>query len=337
VRVSGASGAVTISPPSDLVAPGRTAPLAIRLDRRDLTPGEYAEQLSIAPVDGGIGATVELSYTVSGPTAALSLNETSGTAPVTVTASAKGSTAGSASLTGFTFDWDDGPATQARTDTATHRYTKAGTYSVRVTVTDALGNPAQSRPVTVTVSAPSRPSAVLTVDADEGKVPFTVTADASGSRAGSAAITSYEFHWDDGSDPQTSTNSTAPHTYTAPGRYTITVYPLDALDQQGTGDSVTVSASLAAPKLTAPLGTTLDAYEDATFSWSAVPGATGYKIERECCADDGYANSVSDDETETSTTLDAEGEGTWRWRVWAVGADGQQGPPSDWGTYTVDG
>ena len=155
VRVSGASGAVTISPPSDLVAPGRTAPLAIRLDRRDLTPGEYAEQLSIAPVDGGIGATVELSYTVSGPTAALSLNETSGTAPV--------------------------------------------------------------------------------------------------------------------------------------------------------------------------------------FSWSAVPGATGYKIERECCADDGYANSVSDDETETSTTLDAEGEGTWRWRVWAVGADGQQGPPSDWGTYTVDG
>ena len=94
----------------------------------------------------------------TGPTGALAVTPTSGTAPLAVTADASGSTAGSSPISSYSFSFGDGTtAGPQATATASHTYQSAGTYTVRVTVTDGTNltgtatqtvtvNPASSSP-----------------------------------------------------------------------------------------------------------------------------------------------------------------------------------------------
>jgi len=93
------------------------------------------------------------SDTPAGPTAALSVSPSSGTAPVTVSADASGSSAGSSPISTYSFAWGDGNSTgQQAGATAGHTYSSAGSYPVTVTVTDGNGLTSQASQ-TVTVSA----------------------------------------------------------------------------------------------------------------------------------------------------------------------------------------
>ena len=153
---------------------------------------------------------------LTGPTAVLSVTPTSGTAPLAVSADASGSTAGSAAISSYTFDFGDGsPAVGPQAGaTATHSFAAAGSYTVRVTVKDAnslTGTTTQT--VTVTSAGPTGPTAALSVSPATGTAPLAVTADASASTAGSSAISSYSFDFGDGSavvGPQA--GATAAHT-----------------------------------------------------------------------------------------------------------------------------
>jgi len=94
----------------------------------------------------------------TGPTGALAVTPTSGTAPLAVTADASASTAGSSPISSYSFSFGDGAtAGPQATATASHTYQSAGTYTVRVTVTDGTNltgtatqtvtvNPASSSP-----------------------------------------------------------------------------------------------------------------------------------------------------------------------------------------------
>jgi parallel beta-helix repeat protein len=91
--------------------------------------------------------------TQTGPTAALSVSPSSGTAPLPVTADASGSTAGSAPITSYTFNFGDGTTVGPQSGaTATHTYQSAGSYTVTVTSTDG-NNLTSNATKTVTVSA----------------------------------------------------------------------------------------------------------------------------------------------------------------------------------------
>ncbi len=96
----------------------------------------------------------------TGPTAALSVSPTSGTAPLGVTADASKSTAGSAAIVSYTFAFGDGATVGPQPGaTATHTYTTAGSYTVTVTVTDTNSLTATAtQPVSVTapVTTPAR-------------------------------------------------------------------------------------------------------------------------------------------------------------------------------------
>ena len=88
-----------------------------------------------------------------GPTAALTVTPSSGSAPLAVTADASASTAGSAPITGYTFAFGDGTPTVGPQSAATtsHTYATAGPYTLVVTVRDGNGLTATaSQPVTVT-------------------------------------------------------------------------------------------------------------------------------------------------------------------------------------------
>jgi hypothetical protein len=84
------------------------------------------------------------------------------------------------------------------------------------------------------------PTAQLVVTPDSGAtVPFVVSADASGSLPGGAAIATYEFDWGDGT-PNTGpqAGATAPHTYTVLGTFVVTVTVTDAASGVGVATAV---------------------------------------------------------------------------------------------------
>jgi PKD repeat protein len=90
-----------------------------------------------------------------------------------------------------------------------------------------------SKSVTVTRSTTptdQRPTAALTVSPATGVVPFTTTADASGS-TDDIGIASYRFDWGDGSPATTGSSATAQHQYTGAGSYTVTMTVTDTTGQ----------------------------------------------------------------------------------------------------------
>jgi parallel beta-helix repeat protein len=91
------------------------------------------------------------------------------------------------------------------------------------------------------------PTAALTVSPSSGTAPLAVTADASGSTAGSAPISTYTFNFGDGTTVGPQAGATANHTYQTPGSYTVTVTVTDSNNNTGqTTKSVTVNAHTAA-------------------------------------------------------------------------------------------
>jgi parallel beta-helix repeat protein len=91
----------------------------------------------------------------------------------------------------------------------------------------------------ITFAAP--PTAALSVSPSSGQAPLPVSADASGSTAGTNPISTYTFAWGDGSantGPQA--GSTAGHTYAAAGNYTVTVTVTDS-----SGLTATATATVA--------------------------------------------------------------------------------------------
>ena len=91
------------------------------------------------------------------------------------------------------------------------------------------------------------PTAALSVSPSSGTAPLAVTADASGSTAGSAPISSYTFNFGDGTTVGPQAGATANHTYQTPGSYTVTVTVTDSNNNSGQATkSVTVNAHTAA-------------------------------------------------------------------------------------------
>ncbi len=184
------------------------------------------------------------------PTAALSVSPASGTAPLQVTADASGSTAGSSPISGYSFNFGDGPTVGPQSGaTASHTYQSAGSYTVTVTATDSNNLTSQAtQSVTVTAQQATGPTAALSVSPASGTAPLQVTADASGSTAGSSPISSYSFNFGDGTTVGPQSGTTANHTYQSAGSYPVTVTATDGnnLTSQAT-KTVTVTAQNTSP------------------------------------------------------------------------------------------
>jgi parallel beta-helix repeat protein len=170
----------------------------------------------------------QASTAVPGPSASVAVTPVSGTVPLQVSADASASKAGSAAIVSYAFDFGDGSAKVGPQSgaTATHTYTGGGTFTVTVTVSDAAGlTSTATSQVTATLVGPT---AAASVTPRMGATPLYVTADASESTAGSAAITGYAFDFGDGSTPVSGTVPTATHTYTTVGTFTVTTTVTDA-------------------------------------------------------------------------------------------------------------
>jgi PKD repeat protein len=208
------------------------------------------------------------------PVARVTAGPSSGTAPLTVTADASGSTDRDATpIAGYTFDFGDGsaPVGPGGAPTATHTYSATGTYTVTVTVTDTAGLASTATAgVQVTAAAPDAPpTASLAVTPSSGAINLTVTADGSASADTDATpIAGYTFDFGDGSAPTGSqANPNATHTYSVVGTYTVkmTVKDTAGLTTTATAqvtavdNAPTVTLKVTPTNGTAPLAVTASA------------------------------------------------------------------------------
>jgi 5'-nucleotidase len=163
-------------------------------------------------------------------------------------------------------NWGDGSAAEtlaAGAKTATHKYTKAGTFAVTVTITDKAGN-----------AAPAIAAGTVTAAAQTGKYALdrvsiyatqAVTLKVSGVNG-----TSVKVVWGDGYTTTASANMAVSHTYKKTGTFSVQVTPVNGA---GAGTTVIVgkvkvSKDAWAPKVTlkVPSGA------NRASSWSKVTG-----------------------------------------------------------------
>jgi len=134
----------------------------------------------------------------------------------------------------LTYAWDFGDGAKATGVKASHTYTAAGTFTVKLTASDGTLAAAATR--TVTVAEPNRaPGAAFTVSASE----LTVSFDASGSSDPDGDALTYAWDFGDGAK---ATGVKASHTYTSAGTYTVQLTVSDGALAAAATESVTVVA-----------------------------------------------------------------------------------------------
>jgi PKD repeat protein len=174
------------------------------------------------------------------PTAAFDATPTD----LTVAVDASASTDADGSVASYAWDFGDG--TTASGAKATHAYAAAGTYPVRLTVTDDAGATA-IKTADVTVVAPrvnQAPTAAFTSTTDA----LALAVDGRASADADGRVASYAWTFGDGS---TATGAEARHSYAAAGTYPVTLTVTD--DEGLTGvSSTTVTVAAKPPVNQAP-------------------------------------------------------------------------------------
>jgi PKD repeat protein len=174
--------------------------------------------------------------------------------------------------------WSFGDGTTGTGATASHSYAAAGTYTVRLTVTDDAGATAfVDRTVTVTAPPPNQPPTAAFTATSTG---LTVSLDGSTSGDADGTVSSFTWAFGDGSS---GAGSTASHTFTAAGSYTVQLTVTDNAGATATASQqVTVSAPTGPPVLasdtfdrtvTGGLGTAT-----AGGAWTVSAGATRQSV-----------------------------------------------------------
>ena len=133
------------------------------------------------------------------------------------------------------WSWSFGDGYTSTTQNTTHTYTSAGTYSIKLTVSNSAGSSSYTGTITVTSSGGSTGSAPVAnfTSSNSGlSVSFTNTS--------SNSPTSYSWSFGDGT---TSTNSSPNHTYTTAGTYSVKLTVSNSYGSNYVTKSITVSTS----------------------------------------------------------------------------------------------
>jgi PKD repeat protein len=172
------------------------------------------------------------------PTASFVYSPASPAAGALVTFNGSASSDPDGSIVLYQWDFNADGVPDATGSTATRTFS-AGTYSVRLTVTDNQGaTGTHVRTVTVPTAANQPPTAAFTASPSSGQPGTWFTFNAAGSTDPDGSIVSYAWSYGDGG---TGSGITAYRSYTSPGTYTV---QLTVTDNQGATHSTTRSVSV---------------------------------------------------------------------------------------------
>ncbi len=198
--------------------------------------GTYTVKLTVTNEDGSDTVTKTDFITVNAlvpPVADFTADVTEGKVPLTVNF-----TDSSTNADTWAWDFDNDGVTDSVAQNPQHTYNAAGTYTVKLTVTNEDGSDTVTKTDLITVNALVPPVADFTADVTEGKVPLTVNFTDSSTNADTWA-------WDFDNDGVTDSTMQDPqHTYNAAGTYTVklTVTNEDGSDTVTKTDFITVNA-----------------------------------------------------------------------------------------------
>jgi len=171
--------------------------------------GVYTVSLTVKNAKGSNTVTkTDYITVITKPVSNFTSSVTSGKAPLTVTFTDK------STGTPGVWKWSFGDGTTSTLKNPTHEYSKAGVYTVSLTVKNAVG----SNTVTKTdyIIVVTKPVAAFSASPTSGKVPLTVTF------TDKSAGTPTKWKWSFG-DGTTSTQQNPKHKYSKAGKYTVTL------------------------------------------------------------------------------------------------------------------
>ena len=173
------------------------------------------------------------------PNASFTANPTSGSAPLTVNVNASNSSDSDGNIVSYAWDFGNGTTDTGITSNAT--YNSAGTYSIRLTVTDNDGA-TDTHTISVVATTGAIPNddpvASFTASATSGPAPLSVNLNASGSSDADGNIVSYSWNYGNGNS---GTGVTSSVTYNTTGTYNIR---LTVTDNDGATDTETITVNV---------------------------------------------------------------------------------------------
>jgi PKD repeat protein len=177
--------------------------------------------------------------------ASASATPVTGTAPLVVAFSSAGSVIPDG--TAITFAWAFGDGGSSSEANPSYTYTKPGSFTATLTLTEAGGAVATSA-VQITVTDPPNLAPIATVSAAPlaGTAPLPVTFSSAGSTDADGTIATYVWSFGDGATAATANPS---HTYEAAGTYVVT---LTVTDDKGASASASLTVVVSAPKVNTP-------------------------------------------------------------------------------------
>ena len=133
----------------------------------------------------------------------------------------------------FSYRWDFGDGTTSTEANPSHIYREAGTYTVRLEVTDSRGAKGTKEETLTVLSAPTPTVTSLTADPTSPEVDQDVRFTAAATAPQDAPITRWKFDFGDGTVREfenggTAASFTTTHRYTTPGSYTVRVQAQNA-------------------------------------------------------------------------------------------------------------
>ena len=239
--------------------------------------GTYTVSLTVTDANGVKATAAPLIISTNSPLSASSIaGPQAGDAPLAVGFSS--SAAGGVSP--YAFAWNFGDGSTSTTQNPSHMYITAGTYTVTLTVTDALSEIASARTLTVSISPELRVTSA--VNANSGRTPLAVTF--TGTPAGGMAPYTYAWTFGDGA---TSSVQNPTYTYTSGGTFNANLTITDANHATSSASTLTITAIAALnasagalPAIgDAPLTTTLNVATSGgqppySYSWDLGDGTT---------------------------------------------------------------
>jgi PKD repeat protein len=243
--------------------------------------GSYTVTL-VATSDNGLSSTASRTITISAslPPSAANFTFSPSAPAVNQDVFFNASTSG---ISNGTYTWDFGDGGTAAGVSVSRRFTRAGTYTVTMRVSNAVGQSGSiSKPVTASNTSPTVVASFV-FSPSNPSINQTVFFNASASTPASAT-----FKWDFG-DGTTATGVSPTHDYDLGGTYTVTLTVTNDVGQSSTV-SRTIVVSSTSSQVTASFvfsptapAVNQDVYFDAaasrptdgTFTWDYGDGATG--------------------------------------------------------------
>lgn len=157
-------------------------------------------------------------------------------------------------IVSYQWDFNDGSPIQiSSSPLVTHSFTSQGVYTVKLTVTDSVGNKGEYSQYITVLGQNILPIAKLSSNKNIGPAPLNISFDASASQDPAGFIINYEYNFGDGT--VINSNSTnIDHTYLNPGHYSAKVIVTDNNGGKVTSEAklITIPVDPSAPVITSP-------------------------------------------------------------------------------------